>query len=494
MTRKLAVFRLIHETNSFSVDPGTKERFRECEWGHGPAAAEEHRGTETEIGAVFDFLDIHKDWEASFFRMASANPCGDIPEDFFVEIRDELMSDLACSAWDGIFLSLHGAAAMEGGRSCELELVRAIRAAYPEVPLAATMDLHANIDPELIGLLDISVGYKTHPHVDMRVVGAAALRHLLAMFRGEIRPTSAIAKLPLLLPSVNMRTTEAGPMHDVVAQAQLRAVQEGALDITIYGGFPYGDCTMAGASVTVLTDNDQPLADRLAAEIGQVLWDHRGRFFLNMPSMAQVLATVTADTAFPIAIVDNADNPGSGGGGDTPEQLRSLLAAELPWKAAFCFLHDPQLVQIARQAGLGATIHARMGGQKTSAYGTPVEAEVEVVKLVDDCTYNNSGPQNHGLITHHGPTAVLRKGNLSIVVTSVCCGISDPEFYAMHDIRFDETRILAAKAKNHFRAAMAPLFQQIFDVDEPGPASYDFTRLPFKHVLRELYENVKIGR
>ncbi len=494
MTRKLAVFRLIHETNSFSVDPGTRERFQECEWGHGPAAGEEHRGTETEIAAVFDFLDVHKDWEASFFRMASANPCGDIPEDFFAEIRDELMADLAGHAWDGIFLSLHGAATMEGGRSSELELVRAIRSAFPEVPLAVTMDLHANIAPELIGLVDISVGYKTHPHVDMRVVGAASLRHLLAMVRGDIRPTHAIAKLPLLLPSVNMRTTEDGPMHDVVAQAQLRAVQEGALDITVYGGFPYGDCTMAGACVTVLTDNDQPLADRLAEEIRQVLWDHRRRFFLEMPPMADVLDTLSDDTAFPIAIVDNADNPGSGGGGDTPGQLRSLLAAELPWKAAFCFLHDPQLVQIARQAGIGATIQARMGGQKTLAYGAPVEAEVEVVKLIDDCTYNNSGPQNHGLVTHHGPTAVLRKGNVSVVVTSICQGVSDPEFYAMHDISFDDTRILAAKAKNHFRAAMAPVFGRIVSIDEPGPAAYDFTRLPFRHVPRELYKDVDIGR
>jgi microcystin degradation protein MlrC len=490
MTRKLAVFRLVHETNSFSIDPGDKPRFQECEWGHGLAAAELHRGTDTEIGAVFDFLAVHRDWQASFFRMASANPCGDIPVAFFEEIRDELLADLAGTDWDAIFLSLHGAAAMAGGRSCELDLVRAIRERFPKVPLAVTMDLHANIDPALIGLVDISVGYKTHPHVDMRVVAGDALRHLLAMVRGEVRPTAAIAKLPLLLPSVNMRTTGDGPMRDIVAQAQLRAAQEGALDITVYGGFPYGDCTMAGACVTVLTDNDQALADRLADELGGFLWDNRARFFRQVPSMAAVLATLSDETAFPVAIVDNADNPGSGGGGDTPGQLRSLLAADLPWKSAFCFLHDPALVAQARAAGVGATIHARMGGWKTPAYGPPVEAEVEVVRLVDDCTYNNVGPQNHGLVSHHGATAVLRRGNVSIVVTAICAGISDPAFYAMHGIDFADTLILAGKAKNHFRAAMAPVFARIVDVDEPGPAAYDFTHLPFRHVPPHLYREL----
>lgn len=479
--KRMAVFRLLHEANSFSPDPAGRAQFEQVEWGHGLQAASRHRGANTAIGAVFDFIDRQPDWQVSFLRMASTTPAGPIPAEFFQEIIDELLGDLAAGApWDAIALSLHGAGALADGRSSELEIVRAIRSRFPAVPITVSLDLHANIDPEFAELVDISVGYKTHPHIDMRACSAKSLRLLQAMLRGDIRPVHVVRKLPLLLPSVNMRTTD-GPMRDVVSFAQMRAEQEGALDITVYGGFPYGDCTMVGAGVTVVTDGDRALAERLAEEVAQYLWDRRAGFFQTMPSTAAALAGITGATVFPVAIVDNGDNPGSGGGADTPGQLRSLLAADLPWKTAYCFLHDPDLVQRARAAGQGARLAVALGGRKSAAYGPPVAVEVEVERLLADAAYVCSGPQNNGLPFSHGASAVLRAGNVSIVVTSICVPVSDPEFFRIHGIDFAETRVLAAKAKNHFRAAMRPVFSAIIDVDEPGPAMYDFAGLPYRH-------------
>jgi hypothetical protein len=46
------------------------------------------------------------------------------------------------------------------------------------VPIAASLDLHANLNPQLAQRLDFTTSSRTHPHVDMRETAARALRQL----------------------------------------------------------------------------------------------------------------------------------------------------------------------------------------------------------------------------------------------------------------------------------------------------------------------------
>ena len=484
--KKLGVFRLFHEANSFAVDRCDQRMFAEIEWNKGPAATQIHQGANTSPGAVLRFLDSHPEWEATFFRFALASPCGDITEECFSKLRDELINDIKASTWDALYLGLHGASTVEGGRSAELELLRAIREVVPNVPIGISLDLHGNLDPKIAELATIAVGYKTHPHVDMGNVTAKVMRLLVSTVHGDIRPTGAIVKLPLLLPSANMRTTD-GPMREVVSYAALTEQQEGALDITVFGGFPYSDCTMSGACCMVFTDNNPALAERLARDVAEKLWSLKDQFFIPLPSTKQALEGITKATQYPIAIVDNGDNPGSGGIADTPSQLRAILEANLTIPTAFCFLFDPELVSRCHEAGVGARIFTKLGGRLTPQYGPPVEREVEVVRLIEDCSFNNEGPQFTGMRNSYGPTAVVKSGNVEIVIVSIRHSVSDPGFYRVNGIDFSKIKLLAVKAKNHFRAAFSDVFTEIIAVDEPGPAAYDFTTLKFVHVPREFY-------
>ncbi|WP_160310466.1 M81 family metallopeptidase [Microvirga vignae] len=483
---KLGVFRLVHEANSFALDRCDQKMFAEGQWARGLDAAMTHQGSNTSLGAVLGFLETHPEWEATFFRLASATPCGDMTNECFSAVRDELVADIKAGAWDALYLGLHGAATVEGGRSAELELLRAIRAVLPDVPIGVSFDLHGNLDPEIAKLATIAVGYKTHPHIDMRNVTAKVLRLLVSTVRGDIRPTGAIVKLPLLLPSANMRTTD-GPMREVVSYAALVEQQEGALDITVFGGFPYSDCTMSGACCMVYTDNDPALAHRLARDVAGKLWSLKEQFFVPLPSTRQALQSIADATRYPIAIVDNGDNPDSGGIADTPSQLRAILDADLAIPTAFCFLFDPELVQRCHEAGVGARLQAKLGGRLTPQYGPPVEREVEVVRLIEDCSFNNEGPQDTGIRLSYGPTAVVKSGNVEIVAVTIRHAVVDPGFYRANGIDLSKTKLLAVKAKNHFRAAFSSVFADIIAVDEPGPAAYDFTTLRFAHVPDQFY-------
>ena len=77
--------------------------------------------------------------------------------------------------------------------------------------------------------------------------------------------------------------------------------------------------------------------------------------------------------------------------------------------------------------------------------------------------------------------ALEGRPNIRIIVTThVDAGI-DRAFYELHGIELARERLLLVKGKNHFRAAAGTLCCEIIDVDAPGPACLDFTRLPYRH-------------
>jgi hypothetical protein len=54
--------------------------------------------------------------------------------------------------------------------------------------------MHANLGPEVAGLVDVAAGYKTLPHVDMHTTATKVLTLLDRTVRGEIRPVGAIVR------------------------------------------------------------------------------------------------------------------------------------------------------------------------------------------------------------------------------------------------------------------------------------------------------------
>jgi microcystin degradation protein MlrC len=117
-------------------------------------------------------------------------------------------------------------------------------------------------------------------------------------------------------------------------------------------------------------------------------------------------------------------------------------------------------------------------------FGRPVITEVEVERLTDG-RFVNEGPMERGAPVDLGPTCVLRAGNLRIICTDRKEAAVDPAFFTLHGIDLDATRLLANKAKNHFRAAFKDRCAAIVECDAPGPAALDLGALPFRHVPRD---------
>jgi microcystin degradation protein MlrC len=479
---RIAVARLWFEANSFAPEATPLTAFRSREWVTGDEARNRYRGTATELGGLDAFLRERPSWSATILRCTSAQPGGPMADQAFAAWWEEVAEGLSQGGFDGVYLSLHGACLTESDPEADLTIIRLVRAIIgPATPLVASFDMHANLSAQAVALLDGASGYRTYPHIDMADTAWRALRLLEARLAGR-RLHGAIAKLPQVLHSFHMRS-EAGPMAETWALAQ--AMETPALpDVSLFGGFAWGDTPGAGPSAMAWGESEAG-ARNAARAVMAALAARLPRFAVSLPdgptALAQALAQALAAPPGLVALLDPADNPLSGGAADTPGLLRLLLEAALPVETVLAFLHDPEAVAEAAALGEGAPIRRALGGRTTPEFGPPVPFSGVVERLTHG-RFLNQGPMEAGSPVDLGPTAVLRAGHLRVIITSRKEAAVDPAFFALHGVALDQVRLLANKAKNHFRAAFAGRCTAILEADFPGPAALDLAALPFRHV------------
>lgn len=484
--RKLAIARLWYEANSFTPLRTGLAEFRSREWVSGDAARRFYAGTATEIGGVLDAEPGYPGWDFHYLHCTAAPPGGLIEPAAMAEITRLILDGLRGGAWDGVYLSLHGATAAVDDPTPELHLLQQVRVLIGATPLGASFDLHANLGAETAALLDATSGYHTYPHVDMHLAAQRALRILIDKAEGRARPAIAIAKLLAILPSFNMRTAD-GPMAEMQQLAEAWRRRPGILDVTIYGGFAYGDSPFAGPAVAVVADGDAALARQAADTLARELAARRERFYVALPDPAEGLRQALATRgAGPAIVLDPADNPLSGGIGDTPGLFRALLETTRPPKTAFGFFWDPPLVAECHRLGEGTSIQVKLGGRVTADFGAPVPVAARIVKLTHG-KFRNEGPYEHQLPMDVGRTALIDVQGIQVIVTESCQTPNDPAYFRLHGIDPEQLDLLCVKAKNHFRAAFAGMARCLIDVDAPGPAAASLAQYRFRHTPQGLY-------
>lgn len=479
MVKRLAVARFWFEGNAFSPVRTTLESFRQREWASGTEALERARGAETELAAVAEFAASRADWKVVVLRCASANPGGPIEEPAFQSILEEIVAGISEDRWDGVYLSLHGAAITEERAAPDLDLVRAVRDAARGAPVAASFDLHGNMNAGLAELLDFASAYRTYPHVDMRQTAARVLLRLDAIASGKSRLCGSIVRTGMLLPSFNMRTA-AGPMAEILAEAEA-ATSGPVIDVSVFGGFPYADTRECGASAMAYAEGDRAAAWSAAARTAEAMIVRRNAFRVAMPGPNQALREAMRVSSGLVAVTDSADNPLSGGTGDTPGLFRALLDLRPDGKVVYAFFTDPEAVERCIQAGIGSLLDLELGARTSRDFGAKVPVRARVLRVTDG-RFRNRGPMEFGLTVDLGNSTVVEVSGIELILTSRCQPANDPAYFDLHGIDLASTRLLCVKAKNHFRAAFEPLCAKIVDCDSPGPAAADLGSLPFRNL------------
>jgi microcystin degradation protein MlrC len=479
--KRIAIVRFWYEGNAFAPVAARRADFAAREWLAGEGALRFYAGTGLETGAAVDFLRDHPDVEGSFVFCAAATPAGPIEAGVFGDVLRNVQDGLGGGHWDGAYLSLHGAAVCADEDQPEIALLKAVRATVGPAPLAASFDLHANLSPEVGALADIVVGYKTYPHTDLYDTGAKALGLLHRAMRGEIAPASTVVPAGFAPGSFNMRT-ESGPMAEIAAMARAEQEAGGFHDVTPFGGFVYADSRHTGASTSVCAEAGLPGAEAAAQRIAAAFRARAPRFHVRLPVPRPLLEELRAlDAGRPVAVLEPSDNPFSGGAGDTPGLLRAVLEVAPDLPSVFAFFRDPALVERAHREGIGARLDCRLGGRLDDRAGAPVAVAAQVETLTDG-RFVNHGPMENGMAVDLGRTAVLRVAAVRVIVTSRNVPVNDMGYFRLHGVELDATRVVYAKAKNHFRAAFAAHFERIVEIETPGPAPCDLSTLKFRHL------------
>ncbi len=401
------------------------------------------------------------------------------------ELKRRLLAPLeAALPVDGVLLSLHGSYSAQGVDDADGDILVATRALVgPDTPIIAVHDLHSNIGEDMVRSATALIVEDTYPHTDMAERGIEAADMIVKTIRGEVRPTMGWTSLPLFWAAIKMISAE-DPMRSLVEQLHAVERQPDVLTASVGVGYQWADVPCAGASTIVVTDGDAVNAQRRADELARWVWERRDVWQAAPMTALEGLAAGEAQGRYPIILADQADNPGGGAPSDNTEILQLFLDNQLE-PSAVLHIVDPQAVEIAAAAGVGAVVDVDVGGRYELS-GEPVRLHAEVLAVTDGL-FTYDGPMFARLGGDHGKSVLLRQGGVHVAVISRTIQPIDLAFARTLGLDCTQTRYLCVKSTGHFRSGFGPIAGSIHNVDTESPFSQDFKRLPFRRLGRKIY-------
>lgn len=483
MTTRVLIAGFQHETNTFAPSKAGYSNFEQ-----GEGFPQMSRGAQ--VMALQDvnvpvggfILEAQRlGFELVPVIWAGASPSAHVTEEAFERIAGEILAAARIEKFDAVYLDLHGAMVAEHEDDGEGTLLARLRAIIgDEVPVVASVDLHANVTGLMLDNACAMVAYRTYPHVDMADTGSRAAR-LLHWLLEHKRPLLRYAKrLPFLIP-INGMCTLLEPATSTYSMLESMEV-EPVLSLSFAPGFPAADFPECGPVVWGYGTDEEHLERAVMALYDKVLseealWEVP---FMSPKAAVEEAIRLAANATRPVVIADTQDNPGAGGDSNTMGMLRALLEQDAQG-AAIGLIYDPQAAATAHRAGIGSTIEIALGGQSCVDGDSPLQGRFEVLALSEGhCRFD--GPMMHGMEVNVGLTACLRIGGVSIAVASAKSQMLDRNLYRMAGIEPESMKILVNKSSVHFRADFQGIAEAVLVAKAPGPMTADPADLPWRNL------------
>lgn len=407
----------------------------------------------------------------------SGGPAEQEVMDLFLEktlaaLRNNLPFDL-------VLISFHGALQTTQFDDAEGEIAEKIRQVVGDsAVIAVSTDLHAFISDKLLHNVDAIAGYHTYPHIDFFQTGVRAATLGLAIMDRKQPVYTACVRLPLLIPASVYNTME-GVFKDLIDHCHSLVNANELADFSVYLIQPWLDVEGGMSSVLAVADNPDK-AEKHAQDIADSLWKSRHLFRKQLMTIEEVIEVAkTPASGDPVILVDSADSCNAGASGDSMAVAAKILALGPDIKAA-AVVNDQPAADLAHAIGVGKKAVFKLGGSRD-----PRAESIEVegyVKSLHDGVFVQEGPAGRGMVNSIGPTAVIRIGNLDVVVCHWMAGNGDPQLYRAFGIEPTLYDLVVVKACTSFRAGYSKLSTRIYDTDTPGAATADLTKLEFRKI------------
>ena len=481
-----------HETNTFAPSLADWEAFNRGDafpaYIRGEAMQTQFTGVNIPVGGFIDAAKRHG-WQLWPSVWAGASPSSYVTRDAFERIATDLLQDLKqalSQGIDAVYLDLHGAAVAEHADDAEGELLARVRAIIGEnMPLVASLDLHANVTQRMLATADALVAYRTYPHIDMAETGERAAELLQRRLRLGRREALTVHRLPYLI-SLNAQSTWLQPAKDIYAAIdEIDKAHHSVLSFCMgFAAADFEECAPVLWAYAGEAHQAQAAADalhQLAAPPAQ--W--RIDFLEAREAVAQALALAAQHTR-PVLIADTQDNPGAGGDSNTTGMLHALLqqgaGQRFPGAVALGLMYHPEVAAKAYAAGVGALIDVVLGVSVTTYSGmsdAPLSARARVVAISDGrCVLK--GPMMRGMTSQLGQSACLEIEGVLVAVVSGKAQLFDREMLRILGITPEAMKLIVLKSSNHFRADFEPIASKVLVAKAIGPMAADPGDLPWR--------------
>lgn len=482
---RIAIGQLWQETNTLNPLPTRRVNFDQFGVLRG-AELLDKLATTNEVGGFIQSLSAWPERpEMVGLVRLPAWPSGAATEDTFHWICAEIAESLArAGSVDAVLLALHGAMAAEGHWDVEGEVLRLVRERVgAQVPIVATLDLHANVTAAMVEQADALVLYHTAPHVDVFETGqrgAGVLRRILVQ---GARPVTAFQKIPAAMPAERANTqAPSGMSVEFKTRLQQWERRPEVLAAGLATVQPWLDIPEFGSAVLVTTDDQTELARTLCAELADELWRRRAEYLPELVSIEDGVARAHAETRGLVVLSDAADATTSGAPGDSVWLLQELARYDWP-RPVLVTVVAPEVVAEAERLGVGGVWQGTLGGVRDTRFGFKLPWEAAVERLFD-AQFVLNGHLGKNLSIDMGRSVVLRRGEIRVIVTSLSGPHFAPELFQAAGFDPFAASVVVAKSPCGFRAVYASRAAAIHSVRAPGCAPTDYWTYPFTRIPR----------
>ncbi len=452
---------LVTETNTFSPIPTGAKSF-------------DRSRSHADVAPIWTWRDMAERNGHTIVEsvVAIAQPAGPTVRAVYEGLRDELLEDIRRAQPDVILLYLHGAMVADGYDDCEGDVLQRARALAGErAVIGAELDLHAHLTAAMLANATAVVAYKEYPHTDIVDRARDLYRICIDAAEGKTRPVMAAYDCKM----VGMWPTTSQPLRALVDEMAMRE-RDGILSLSLIHGFPWGDVPEAGVRMLAIADDDAALAARAAQEFGRRFWAMRREALLRATPLAAALDPALPTPGGPVDHADVANNAGGGAPGDSTYLLRAILERGIEGVASGTYF-DPIAVDTCFEAGEGATVDLRFGGKLGTASGDPIDARIEVMRLLEahhQDYMDDSGP------VPLGRSAWIRTQGIDIVLVSARTQVFAPNAFTGLGLSLDDKKLIVLKSSHHFWGKFAPMAKRVIHVSSPGALAVDFSAIAYR--------------
>lgn len=441
-----------------------------------------HTGVRTETGGALSVFQEEGVEPVGLFSARAITSGGTLAAPDWDKIASDFLDAVRnAPPADAVYFSLHGAMSAANESDPEGYLLQETRKILgEEIPIVVSLDLHGIVTDRMLTHADAVVVYHTYPHNDFYETGQRAARLLLRIVREDLRPVTAMVRIPALVRGDEM-ITETGLIGHRIRECQAIEASESGLSAGMFWGNPFTDVPDLSSNSLVVTNNDPELAKREAIALAEKFWADRARMQAPLVSIDEAVRQAK-EVEGTVIMVDAADAPSSGASGDSNAILRALIEQDYQGSALVPIV-DANAVRAAKEAGIGATITTTLGGTIDPQRFTPLPVEATVRMLSDGRFINES----QGTEWYAGDTAVLQVGKHIVIATSRPVSLYDRSLFLAHGqdpTRFDLIVQKSPHCQYRFFEAWAA---KLIGVDAPGSTSANLPYLGHTICRRPMY-------